>query len=75
MNSNCLGWDCSVRLQDCRDPYVCRNRTKGQKKQEKLRRLEDRKVPAAALGGLDGDVPARTFVEMQDREIGEKSGR
>ena len=35
----------------------------------------NRKVPAAALGGLDGDVPARTFVEMQDREIGEKSGR
>ena len=35
----------------------------------------NRKVPAAALGGLDGDAPARTFVEMQDREIGEKSGR
>lgn len=24
MNSNCLGWDCSVR-NDCPDPYVCKN--------------------------------------------------
>jgi hypothetical protein len=35
----------------------------------------NRKVPAAELGGLDGDAPARTFVEIQDREIAEKSGR
>ena len=34
----------------------------------------NRKVPAADLGGLDGDVPARTFVETQDRKIGEISG-
>lgn len=34
----------------------------------------NRKVPAAELGGLDGDLPARTFIEMQDREIGAKSG-
>ena len=32
------------------------------------------KVPAADLGGLDGDDPARTFIEMQDRKIGEMSG-
>jgi hypothetical protein len=35
----------------------------------------NRKVPAADLGGLDGDTPARTFVEMQDRDIAERSGR
>lgn len=35
----------------------------------------NRKVPAADLGGLDGDTPARTFVETQDREIGAVSGR
>ena len=35
----------------------------------------NRKVPAADLGGLDGDLPARIFVETQDREIAEKSGR
>ena len=35
----------------------------------------NRKVPATELGGLDGDTPARAFVEMQDREIGERSGR
>lgn len=35
----------------------------------------NRKVPAAELGGLDGDAPARTFVEIQDRKIGEVSGR
>jgi hypothetical protein len=35
----------------------------------------NRKVPAAELGGLDGDTPARAFVEAQDRDIAEKSGR
>ena len=34
----------------------------------------NRKVPAAELGGLDGDLPARAFIEIQDREIGVKSG-
>ena len=33
-------------------------------------RTSNRKVPATELGGLDGDAPARTFVEMQDRMIG-----
>ena len=35
----------------------------------------NRKVPAADLGGLDGDLPARVFVEAQDREIAAVSGR
>jgi hypothetical protein len=35
----------------------------------------NRKVPASELSGLDGDLPARTFVEAQDREIGIVSGR
>ena len=34
----------------------------------------NRKVPAGELGGIDGDVPARTFIETQDREIGQLSG-
>jgi hypothetical protein len=34
----------------------------------------NRKVPATDLGGLDGDTPARVFVETQDRKIGEMSG-
>jgi hypothetical protein len=34
----------------------------------------NRKVPAADLGGLDGDDPARTFIETQDRKIAEVSG-
>jgi hypothetical protein len=34
----------------------------------------NRRVPAAELGGLDGDLPARTIVEMQDRKISEMSG-
>jgi hypothetical protein len=38
-------------------------------------RTSNRKVPAADLGGLDGDEPARTFVETQDREIAAVSGR
>jgi hypothetical protein len=35
----------------------------------------NRKVPGAMLGGLDGDAPARDFIESQDREIVERSGR
>jgi hypothetical protein len=35
----------------------------------------NRKVPAAEVGGLDGDAPAKAYIEAQDREIAEKSGR
>ena len=35
----------------------------------------NRKVPSASLCGLDGDAPARDFIEAQDREILERSGR
>jgi hypothetical protein len=34
----------------------------------------NRKVPSTVLGGLDGDAPARTVIEEQDRVIAEKSG-
>ena len=34
----------------------------------------NRRVPAEILGGLDGDEPAKPFIEQQDREISEKSG-
>ena len=34
----------------------------------------NRKVPSDVLGGLDGDGPARTVIEQQDRDIAEKSG-
>jgi hypothetical protein len=34
----------------------------------------NRRVPAASLGGIDGDEPARAVIEAQDREIAEKSG-
>jgi hypothetical protein len=35
----------------------------------------NRKVPGAEVGGLDGDAPAKAYIEAQDREIAEKSGR
>jgi hypothetical protein len=35
----------------------------------------NRRVPDTDLGGLDGDVPAKTFIEQQDRLVAEKSGR
>ena len=35
----------------------------------------NRRVPDIDLGGLDGDLPAKTFIEQQDRMVGEKSGR
>jgi hypothetical protein len=34
----------------------------------------NRRVPADALGGLDGDDPAKAIIEQQDREIADKSG-
>ena len=34
----------------------------------------NRKVPAEMLGGLDGDEPAKTEIEAQDRAIAERSG-
>lgn len=38
-------------------------------------RTSNRKVPSAAIGGLDGDEPARAIIEAQDAEIAERSGR
>ncbi len=38
-------------------------------------RASNRKVPAAGLGGLDGDAPALTFITDQDRKISELSGK
>jgi hypothetical protein len=35
----------------------------------------NRRVPGEVLGGLDGDEPARTIIEQQDREIAERSGQ
>ncbi|HNX20631.1 MAG TPA: hypothetical protein PKG80_10245 [Acidobacteriota bacterium] len=38
-------------------------------------RRSNRRVPKDLLEGLDGDEPARTLLESQDREIAERSGR
>ncbi len=35
----------------------------------------NRRVPREFLDGLDGDNPASAFLEAQDREIAERSGR
>jgi hypothetical protein len=35
----------------------------------------NRKVPVSALGGLDGDEPAKAIIAAQDAEIAEKSGQ
>ena len=37
-------------------------------------RTSNRKVPSSLLGGLDGDEPAKTLIEEQDRKIAEMSG-
>jgi hypothetical protein len=37
-------------------------------------RTSNRKVPGVILGGLDGDEPARGFIEEQDRKIAGLSG-
>ena len=38
-------------------------------------RTSNRRVPMAALGGLDGDAPARAILEAQDNDIAVASGR
>jgi hypothetical protein len=38
-------------------------------------RSSNRKVPRGEVDGLDGDAPARTLIEEQDRKISELSGR
>lgn len=38
-------------------------------------RTSNRKVPSLALTTLDGDEPAKSIIEAQDREIGLASGR
>ena len=38
-------------------------------------RSSNRKVPSTALGGLDGDEPAKAIIEAQDRLIADASGR
>jgi hypothetical protein len=38
-------------------------------------RTSNRRVPVSAVGGLDGDAPAREVIEQQDQAIAEKSGR
>jgi hypothetical protein len=38
-------------------------------------RTSNRKVPSAALGGLEGDAPAQAIIEAQDQEIGKRSGQ
>ena len=38
-------------------------------------RSSNRKIPAAEVGGLDGDEPARAILEAQERRIAEQSGR
>jgi hypothetical protein len=35
----------------------------------------NRRVPESILGGLEGDAPAQTLIEEQDRQIQEQSGR
>ena len=38
-------------------------------------RASNRRVPVSAVGGLDGDAPARRVIEEQDEAIAAKSGR
>lgn len=61
---------------------MARNRTKVQAEfvlfdvvYEDGTRTSNRKVPGDAVGGLEGDEPARAIIEAQDAEIAERSGR
>ncbi len=38
-------------------------------------RTSNRKVPGSELGDIDGDLLAKTYLEAQDRQIAEISGK
>jgi hypothetical protein len=38
-------------------------------------RSSNRKVPSSELGGLDGDLVVKPYIEAQDRQIAEVSGK
>ena len=38
-------------------------------------RTSNRKVPGSELAGVDGDLPAKAFIEARDRQIAEISGK
>jgi len=38
-------------------------------------RTSNRKVPRSELGEVDGDLLAKTYIEAQDRQIAEISGK
>jgi hypothetical protein len=38
-------------------------------------RTSNRKVPGSEFSGIDGDLPAKTYIEAQDRQIAEVSGK
>ena len=38
-------------------------------------RTSNRKVPSSELGEIDGDLLAQSFIEAQDRQIAEVSGK
>ena len=38
-------------------------------------RISNRKVPNSELLGIDGDTPATSYIETEDRKIAEISGR
>ena len=38
-------------------------------------RTSNRKVPGSELGGVDGDLHAKTYIEALDRQIAEVSGK
>jgi hypothetical protein len=38
-------------------------------------RSSNRKIPSAELAGIDGDLPARSYIEDQDRRNADVSGR
>ena len=38
-------------------------------------RTSNRKIPGSELGDIDGDLPAKIYIEAQDRQIAELSGK
>jgi len=38
-------------------------------------RTSNRKIPGSELGEVDGDLLAKTYIEAQDRQIAEISGK
>ena len=64
-----------VRSGPIKRPAEAAPQRKGVRQQADGTQTSNRKVPCSELDGIDGDLPAKPYIEEQDRKIAEMSGK